>query len=164
MRVCAVRNADDDAVYLYGEGEMVGDEPCPLLAGHPNPKIVLDDLRGHVWGCECWWFPAEEWEAFAGTRAAVLVDPPDRENERPTAFVNFKSPAVFPFTIRLFDSGCPHKEVWTQTVDAEGALDVPSAKAINEGREVMVHVVFGDGTDVTAPEGWTCPVCEWRLG
>lgn len=58
MRVLAVRDATATEVNIYGYGKYVGDEPCPIFDGIPNPKIVLDSGEV-VWGCECWWGAAE---------------------------------------------------------------------------------------------------------
>ena len=45
MRVIAIRNSDEDNVYIYGYGEYVGEEPCPKLFNLKNPKITFDKLR-----------------------------------------------------------------------------------------------------------------------
>lgn len=54
-RVGAILEETAHTVKLIGFGTYVGDEPCPLIGGIPNPKIVLDNDAGYVWGCECWW-------------------------------------------------------------------------------------------------------------
>ena len=59
--VIAIRDANKDQVNIFGCGVYVGDEPCPYLHDRLNPKIVLDD-GNIVWGCECWWCNAEEFE------------------------------------------------------------------------------------------------------
>ena len=46
------------APHFSQEGWMT-EEPCPLLGGALNPRIVLDD-GSILWGCECWWEPVEE--------------------------------------------------------------------------------------------------------
>lgn len=61
MRVIAIRNSDEDSVYIYGYGEYVGEEPCPKLFNCKNPKIVLDN-GNIIWGCECWWGEATKVE------------------------------------------------------------------------------------------------------
>lgn len=43
-----------------------------------NPRLDLDG-GGTVWGCECWWMPEEEFEAFRGARRVVEVPEPVRE-------------------------------------------------------------------------------------
>lgn len=52
-RVTALRNTKDDVAYVFGDGVYVGDEPCPLMDGIPDPKIELDN-GGVVWGMQCW--------------------------------------------------------------------------------------------------------------
>jgi len=69
-KVVALLSATSEEVCLFGTGVYVGDEVPPkdgpdapagfcaemiVELGHENPKIVLDDGRGVVWGCECWW-------------------------------------------------------------------------------------------------------------
>jgi hypothetical protein len=65
-RVLAVRDGDNENLYVYGEGIYVGDlqppkgTPTPLgevddsfPPNWTNPCIRLDS--GHiVWGCQCW--------------------------------------------------------------------------------------------------------------
>ena len=51
MRVIAIRNSDEENVYIYGYGEYVGEESCPKLFNCKNPKIVLDN-GNVVWGGE----------------------------------------------------------------------------------------------------------------
>lgn len=43
-----------------------------------NPKIVLDDGAGVVWGCECWWAPEDHphWVEMRKTREVVMVPAP----------------------------------------------------------------------------------------
>jgi hypothetical protein len=43
-----------------------------------NPKIVLDDGAGVVWGCECWWAPEDHprWVEMRRTRRVVTVPAP----------------------------------------------------------------------------------------
>ncbi|WP_313184264.1 hypothetical protein [Lacrimispora sp.] len=61
MRVIVIRDANKNEVNIYGYGEYVGREPCPILHNIPNPKIVLDN-GNVVWDCECWWGNAESFE------------------------------------------------------------------------------------------------------
>jgi hypothetical protein len=42
-----------------------------------NPRLDLDG-GGTVWGCECWWMPEEEFDAFLGSRTVVEVPEPVR--------------------------------------------------------------------------------------
>jgi hypothetical protein len=72
-RVTALLCVDGDKVYSFGDGTYVGDEVPPPeinpefraamgelgMAERPNPKIDLDSGKT-VWGCECWWGPADE--------------------------------------------------------------------------------------------------------
>lgn len=60
-RVIAIRNSDEENVYIYGYGEYVGEEPCPKLFNCKNPKIILDN-GNVIWGCECWWGNADRVE------------------------------------------------------------------------------------------------------
>lgn len=52
-----------------------------------NPKIVLDDGRGVVWGFECWWCPADDDtpEGWAKGRRIVLVEAPHDAETQPQA-------------------------------------------------------------------------------
>ena len=86
MRVVAIRDADEKEINIYGYGECVGNEPCPVLSGIPNPKIVLDD-GSVVWGCECWWGPAEKFEKemIAGRQINVVTkEAQEVPNDQPT--------------------------------------------------------------------------------
>lgn len=68
-RVYAVKNADEDNVYLYGFGVLEGYEipsgavgdtaKLALQSGNLNPKITLDSGET-VWGCEIWWGPENQ--------------------------------------------------------------------------------------------------------
>lgn len=59
-RVIAIRNGEAGVIYYYGEGVYTGDFPKEdsLFPEIPNPRIDLDSGKV-VWGCECWWGPAE---------------------------------------------------------------------------------------------------------
>lgn len=59
-RVGAAAWAKNGQLGLFGYGVYAGEEVPPGFP-FPNPKIVLDDNRGVVWGYQCWW--GEE-EAF----------------------------------------------------------------------------------------------------
>jgi hypothetical protein len=61
MRVLAIRDANKTEINIYGYGKYEGDEPCPMMGGIRNPKIVLDN-GDVVWGCECWWGDVEKAE------------------------------------------------------------------------------------------------------
>ena len=74
MRVVAIRDAGKTIVNIYGYGEMVGKEPCPLLCDIPNPKIILDD-GNVVWGCECWWGDKERFEREELQGRKIIVVP-----------------------------------------------------------------------------------------
>lgn len=43
-----------------------------------NPKIVLDNGAGVVWGCECWWAPEDHprWVEMRKSREVVTVPAP----------------------------------------------------------------------------------------
>lgn len=82
-RVGAIRNADDNHVFLFGYGTYVGDEiphekvggMGELLreAGIANPKIALDSGKD-VFGCECWWASEARCKEMIGNRAVVMID------------------------------------------------------------------------------------------
>ena len=77
-RVVAVRDAKDEAVYLYGRGKYVGDWQGGPTGSIPNPLIELDSAEV-VWGCECWWMSEEEYEnKFRKGRPEVIVPAPVR--------------------------------------------------------------------------------------
>ncbi|MDR1516457.1 MAG: hypothetical protein LBS45_12265 [Synergistaceae bacterium] len=80
LRVLAFRDATDTEVNIYGYGAYVGNEPCPVMGGIPNPKIVLDS-GDVVWGCECWWGAAEaaEERLQMGRRVVNTVPVPRRD-------------------------------------------------------------------------------------
>lgn len=73
MRVAALMDSNPKTkkIRMFGYGEYVGDEVpgsdsvgfASLLhnSGIKNPKIVLDNGQV-VWGCECWWGPADGFE------------------------------------------------------------------------------------------------------
>lgn len=63
--------ADGGAVY----GTYDGDLPCPMLDGHPNPRITLDSGE-IVWGCEVWWGPENKIRDYV----AKLRDAEDDES------------------------------------------------------------------------------------
>lgn len=59
-RVWAIASIDESTVHEYGTGTYMGDHPYPggpgwCNKGTRNPLIVLDDNKGVVYGCECWW-------------------------------------------------------------------------------------------------------------
>lgn len=63
-RVIALLEAKDKVVRFFGEGVYAGDFPLPKEAagfnfGQANPRIDLPNGKT-VWGCECWWGPAEK--------------------------------------------------------------------------------------------------------
>lgn len=57
-RVLAAQQIDEGILYLYGEGEYLGDL-VPNISpfkehGKTNPCIKLDNGQ-YVWGFQCWW-------------------------------------------------------------------------------------------------------------
>lgn len=42
-----------------------------------NPRIKLDNDRGTVWGCACWWGPEEQVRKRIAGRKIVMVDVPE---------------------------------------------------------------------------------------
>lgn len=74
MRVFAVKEANKSEVYLYGFGDMT-EELCPIFDNKiKNPKITLDDNKGVIWGCQCWWGSVERYEEFIDGRNVIVVD------------------------------------------------------------------------------------------
>jgi len=61
-RVIALLKVIDNQVHSFGEGTYIGDleppEDIRWYDGQKNPCIKLDNGKT-VWGCECWWGPAE---------------------------------------------------------------------------------------------------------
>lgn len=85
QRVYAVRNADNENVYLYGYGEYIGTQPTEddltmdtpfgpqtMPKGTPNPQIKLDD-GSVLWGYECWWGPEDGFTKKFGSKKVVTV-------------------------------------------------------------------------------------------
>jgi hypothetical protein len=82
-RVFAVRDEDEENVYLFGfgtyEGTEVPDAYATGLARHvresgvPNPKIKLDD-GSIVWGCECWWGAEKDFTSSGKTVVKVDIN------------------------------------------------------------------------------------------
>lgn len=78
-RVFAIRNADQDTVYLFGKGVYAGDFPFPVsvtkgvdLGDATNPRIDLDDGT-QVWGFECWWGEEARYPEVVQGRKEVLI-------------------------------------------------------------------------------------------
>ena len=90
-RVIVIRNSDDEKVYAYGAGTYEGRcivteedikvapekmramlrllESCKLR----NQRYMLDDNRGVVWGCHCWWGPLDLLDKICNGRELVIV-------------------------------------------------------------------------------------------
>lgn len=72
-RVVAIRDSNEEVINIYGYGDYVGDYPCPILGGYPNPQINLDNGKT-VWGCQCWWGDLEKFEKeMVGDRKVIVV-------------------------------------------------------------------------------------------
>lgn len=81
-RIGAIYKASEETVYVLGFGVYVGDEIPPKdggwmaaachEVGATNPKLVLDDGQ-IVWGCQCWWGPADRALAMIGNRKIEYV-------------------------------------------------------------------------------------------
>ena len=80
-RVFAVRNADNETVYMFGRGVYEGRKEGGPMGGFPNPKILLDD-GNVVWGCECWWGRADREDEYIGGRKVEMVPVPDRDTSQ----------------------------------------------------------------------------------
>jgi hypothetical protein len=50
------------------------------LSSRENPKIVLDDDKGVVWGYQCWWGPEESFKKKYPDHEFVKVDLPTNSN------------------------------------------------------------------------------------
>ncbi|MFJ4988777.1 hypothetical protein ACIP9H_33875 [Streptomyces sp. NPDC088732] len=76
--------ADADARIANAEvhfAKSIAERAEDLLRGMDlNPRIDLD-AGGSVWGCECWWMPEEEFEAFVQGRTIEPVPFPRRAGE-----------------------------------------------------------------------------------
>lgn len=84
-RVAAIFKADEKCMHLFGYGTYQGDhvpEPGEVKSfgidfgevGISNPKIELE-YGEVVWGCQCWWGPAEDIKNAIGDRMVVYVKP-----------------------------------------------------------------------------------------
>ena len=88
-RVGAIRNADINAVQLFGYGVYDGEHIAPFgplgctadqyrrITGRAMPlvkdhRITLDDGR-IVWGIECWWAPEDRVRSEIGGRPVIAV-------------------------------------------------------------------------------------------
>lgn len=93
-RVFAATHADADSIYFLGFGKYEGDfVPSEDAVGtaafilrmrkHENPKIVLDD-GDEIFGCECYWGPADQLRSFASMRKIIQTTVSDfRESVKP---------------------------------------------------------------------------------
>lgn len=95
-RVIAISSADETHVRLFGYGLYRGDEVPPdtvLFMGiqvgrleHRNPAIVLENGKGIVWGCQCWFADASMDERIIAGRIVEEVPlpacPTDEEMKR----------------------------------------------------------------------------------
>jgi hypothetical protein len=82
-RVFAIRNADDQTVYMFGRGVYQGRQPCARMDGYDNPKILLDD-GNVVWGCECWWALETREKEYVAGRPIEIVPPPTSDGNAET--------------------------------------------------------------------------------
>ncbi len=71
IRVGAIREADENTVYMYGYGKYLGDEESPM--GFPNPKIQLENGKV-IWGYQCWWGSEKEVKNMIGNRKVIMID------------------------------------------------------------------------------------------
>jgi len=69
---------------------------------------------------------------------------------KPFAFHDLPADS-FPFTAELLDTGTG-ETVWSATVSGPGALRIPSAAEVNEGRPVSARITLADGDVVTEGE------------
>ncbi len=102
-RVIAIRDANDQTIYVFGYGlydgnfeaptspfgdsweemdtigkEMEERDPNFTYRRPTNPRITLDGGAGVVWGQECWWGPEGDAEKFIAGREVVIVAVPSR--------------------------------------------------------------------------------------
>lgn len=81
-----INQEEADTALQRGEEHRVADRARPMAERVDelvhrlslNPKIVLDDGAGVVWGCECWWAPEDHprWAEMRRTREVVTLPAP----------------------------------------------------------------------------------------
>lgn len=76
-RVIAIQSSNDEEVLIYGYGTYLGNKPCPILDGIPNPCIELEN-GNLVWGCECWWGDADHYEKEILNGRIIKIVPLER--------------------------------------------------------------------------------------
>lgn len=74
----AVKSANKDIVYAYGEGILTEEVPERGFlkdSGITTPTITLP-CGNKVYGYECWWMPLNEKDKFVNGRTIEIVDAP----------------------------------------------------------------------------------------
>ncbi len=83
-KIFAVTHGDDDNIYFLGFGVFEGEEipeegTVGMMASllrmreQKNPKLVLDN-GDSIWGCECYWGPADQFRSFANMRKIISTN------------------------------------------------------------------------------------------
>lgn len=73
-RVAVVVGESGNVSNFLGFGTYTGDEvPLGKPGVGPNPKIVLDDDQGVVWGFQVWWMDLDQWEHYQKGREIKRV-------------------------------------------------------------------------------------------
>lgn len=75
MLVVAIASADEKQIKIYGTGVYVGKETAPGTDKRA-PKINLDN-GFVVWGTQCYWGPATDFENVVKGREVIEVPVPD---------------------------------------------------------------------------------------
>lgn len=82
--VLAIRDGDDNKLFVFGEGVYVGDLPVriPGVSNKTwrNPCIYLDS-GDIIWGFQCWWGPRDLIKAKYSHATLIQVPVPE-DNER----------------------------------------------------------------------------------
>ncbi len=87
-RILAISHGKDGELFVFGEGEYVGEEvPDSHVGGFmgqalrdgkiPNPCIRLDSGK-KVYGCECWWGPVGQVKKKYAEWTFVEIDIDDK--------------------------------------------------------------------------------------
>lgn len=82
-KIFAATHADGDHVYFLGFGiykgtEIPGEDVVGMMGSllrmreQENPKLVLDSGEV-IYGCECYWGPADQFRSFSNMRKVVQV-------------------------------------------------------------------------------------------
>ena len=95
-RVLAISHSNKSDIYIFGYGTYEGEkspkdfpiehQPAGMMGrwlvedGRENPCIKLEDGK-YIWGCECWWGPAEAAEEHIEGLVVKKVDIQEQRKE-----------------------------------------------------------------------------------